>query len=327
MVNENCAFQTPIEESGTAFHGPWRSPRNMLSEQTYGGHASVHNDEIARQMGFDAAPIEGPTHFSQFAPLCCHVWGDRWLASGGLSVSYKSAVLEGEQVRAFIAKPAGSETQLTVWMVKKDGTEVLRGTASVGDDNPPSAIAEKLAALSPPDPRRVIMRNVLPGAKRPRVRARLGYDNKLGQLYPFTLREKLALITEPSALYDEAAQTPWGKPILPIEMISVLVHHAADSDPWLPGKTTIDLFVDQEIRLRKGPLLAGADYEIERTVIALSGSRRTESCWVRSDIFSPGGDEVLATIILNVASFKDSYPDYERELAEIEAAVGAEGGI
>ncbi len=313
------AFQTDIEENETALCGPWRSPRNLLTEQTYGGHASVHNDTVAREMGFAAAPVEGPTHFSQFAPLCCHVWGDRWLTEGGLSVSYKSAVLDGERVRAFIAKPKGGESQLPVWMEKEDGTEVLRGTASFGDAGPPSALGEKLAALPDPDPKRVILRHIEPGATRPRIRARLGYDNTLGPLYPFALREKLAHITEPSNLYEEGAQTLWGAPALPIEMISVLAHHAADNDPWLPAKTTIDLFVDQEIRVIKGPLLADTDYEIERTVIALSGSRRTESCWVRSNIFLPGKDEVLATMIINLASFKDSYEDYDKELAEIEA--------
>jgi len=318
-MTEAGAFQTPVEETEAAFRGPWRSPRNLLTEQTYGGHASVHNDTVAREMGFAAAPVEGPTHFSQFAPLCCHVWGMRWLAEGGLSVSYKSAVLDGEKVRAFIARPDGEESLLAIWMEKEDGTEVLRGTATIGEDAPPSALGEKLAALPPPDPKRVILRNIEPGVTRPRIRARLDYDNTLGPLYPFTLREKLVHITEPSALYEEGAQTPWGAPALPIEMISVLVHHGADADPWLPEKTTIDLFVDQEIRVCKGPLLANTDYEIERTVIALSGSRRTESCWVRSNVFLPGKDEVLASMIINLASFKDSYEDYDEELAAIEA--------
>ena len=314
------AFATMVQDDGQTFCGPWRCPHNMLSKQTYGGHASVHDDETARKMGFAAGPIEGPTHFSQFVPLCCRVLGDRWLSRGALSVSYKTAVLEGEEVRAFIAKPASGATQVPIWMVKRDGTEVLRGTASVDDGNPPSAVEAKLASLPSPDPRRVIFRHVAPGARRPRLRAILRLDDAPGPLYPFTLREKLSSITEPSGLYEPGAQTPWGGAIIPVEMISVLVHHVADSDPWLPRKPTIDLFVDQEIRLRKGPLMVGQEYDIERTVIALSASKRTESCWVRSEIFHPGGEEVLATMILNVASFKDSYPDYERELAGLGVA-------
>lgn len=315
-------FMTRIESHAAAFSGPWRTPRNMLTEQTYGGHASVHDDETARRMGFSAAPVEGPTHFSQFAPLCCQVWGEDWLARGGLSVSFKSAVSDGEEVQAFIGRPSAGETQLPIWMVKQDGTEALRGTASLGDNNPPSALEEKLAGLPAPDPRRVIFRHVAAGAKRPRVTARIAYDEPMGQLYPFTLAQKLTKITEGSPYYEPHARTPWGGPVLPIEMISVLVHHVADSDPWVPLKPTIDLFVDQEIRLSNGPLLVDQDYEIERTLVALSGSRRTESCWVRSDIFLPGEDEVLASVLLNVGSFKDSYSDYDKELAGIEAAAG-----
>lgn len=315
-------FATSIETHENAFSGPWRSPRNMLAEQTYGGHASVHDDETARQMGFAAAPVEGPTHFSQFAPLCCHIWGEEWLARGGLSVSFKAAVVDGEEVRAFIGKQSAAETQLPIWMVKQDGTEVLRGTASFGEDNPPTALEEKLSALPGPDPRRVIYGHVAPGVRRPRVAARISYDEAMGQLYPFTLAEKLTKITEPSPYYDRGARNPWGGPVLPIEMISVLVHHMADSDPWIPRKATIDLFVDQEIRLFDGPLLVDQDYEVERTLVALSGSRRTESCWVRSDIFHSGQDEVLASMLLNMGSFKDSYRDYEKELAMVEAMNG-----
>jgi hypothetical protein len=316
------AFATTVDEIEDAFSGPWRDPRNLLSEQTYGGHASVHDDATARQMGFAAAPIEGPTHFSQFAPLCCHVWGDRWLSEGGLSVSYKAAVLEGEKVKAFMAKPAAGETQLAIWMTKEDGTEVLRGTAMVGSESEPTPLEQKLRGLPSADPRRVIFRNVRLGMQRSRVRASLGYDRTMGALYPFTLREKLTHITEPSAWYEQGAQTPWGGSILPIEMISVLVHHVAESDPWLPEKLTVDLFVDQEIRLRRGPLLPDTEYEIERTLIGLSASKRTESCWVRSDVFLPGGTEVLASMVLNVASFKDSYPGYQEELAQLDASAG-----
>ncbi|MEH6757406.1 MAG: hypothetical protein V7676_07845 [Parasphingorhabdus sp.] len=311
------AFATAIERGSDRLHGPWRSPRNLLQAQTYGGHASVHDDETARKMGFDAAPIEGPTHFSQFIPLCTEIWGDRWLAEGCLSVSYKGAVLDGEEVMAFIGAPTGEEQQLPIWMTKRDGSEVLRGTASIGMDAPDSALQVKLDRLNAPDPHRVIFGHVEPGSIRQRFAARISFDDPMGDLYPFTLREKNANITEVSSYYGEGAKTPWGGPILPVEMISVLAHHRASEDPWLPQKNTIDLFVDQEIRVLNGPLMADTEYEVERTLVALSGSRRTESCWVRSDIYLPGQEKILASVLLNVASFKDSYADYELEQAKL----------
>lgn len=312
-------FGTPIEDDGIVLSGPLRSPRNMLAEQTYGGHASVHDDATAQTLGFKAAAIEGPTHFSQFVPLAHHVWGDLWLSEGGLSACYKMACHEGEEVRAFMARPKAGETQVAIWLTRADGAEILRGTASIGSDNPPSAVEAKMAALSPPDPFRVILRDVELGASRPRERVRLGHDDIMGDLYPFSLRQKLTTITEPSPFYTPSGSNPWGKPIIPFEMVSVLLHHVAASDPWVGPQPTVDMFVDQQIHMVAGPLFVSEDYEIERTVVALSGSRRTESCWVRTDVFRPGEQDILATMLLNVASFKDLYPGYEEMLASIRA--------
>ena len=55
--------------------GPLREPKQMLAEQEYGGHLSIHDDAMAQDLGFSGAPIEGPTHFSQFAPHLHAVFG------------------------------------------------------------------------------------------------------------------------------------------------------------------------------------------------------------------------------------------------------------
>ncbi len=62
--------------------GDYRSPRQMLADQEYGGHTSIHDDETAERLGFQAGPIEGPTHFSQFVPLLAELWGTAWFESG-----------------------------------------------------------------------------------------------------------------------------------------------------------------------------------------------------------------------------------------------------
>lgn len=313
-------FDTPIVDDGGVIRGPFRSPCNMLSEQIYGGHASIHDDETAQKLGFKAATIEGPTHFSQFAPLAYSIWGDRWLSEGCLSISYKTACYEGENVQAFMRRPGPGETLVDVWMVRSDGAEVLRGTASIGAGDSVPTVTAKMVALPPADPFRVILRDVSPGQTRPRERVKMAFDDVMGALYPFSLRQKLEKITEPSAWYRSDSLTPWGKPIIPLEMVSVLLHHLASTDPWLGNEPTIDLFVDQEIRMVAGPLFVDEVYDIERTVVALSGSRRTESTWIRTNVFHPGGDDVLASMLLNIASFKDSYPDYEAKLADIRSA-------
>jgi hypothetical protein len=65
-------FDAPI-----ALTGPWRLPRQMLGDQVYEGHSSIHDDATAAQLGFSGAPIEGPMHFSQFVPLLVTLWGAR----------------------------------------------------------------------------------------------------------------------------------------------------------------------------------------------------------------------------------------------------------
>jgi len=47
----------------------------MLSDQSYDDHASIHDDMTAQKLGFKGGTIEGPTHFSQLAPLGEAVFG------------------------------------------------------------------------------------------------------------------------------------------------------------------------------------------------------------------------------------------------------------
>jgi hypothetical protein len=74
----------------------------------------------------------------------------------------------------------------------------------------------------------------------------------------------------------------------------------------------VGLFADQEIRLLRGPIFVGESYTTEREVIALSGSRRTESVWVRTTVFA-ADDAPVATMLLNLASIKDSYAPFKEE--------------
>lgn len=49
-------------------------------------------------------------------------------------------------------------------------------------------------------------------------------DQHMGALYPFTLRQKLANITENSPWYSDPVRSPWGRPVIPLEMVSVLAN-------------------------------------------------------------------------------------------------------
>jgi acyl dehydratase len=312
------AFDTAIIDDGETLTGPWRAPRQMLAAQVYDGHASIHDNEVAQKMGFKAATIEGPTHFSQFAPLCERLWGDAWFETGCLSAHYRNAVFAGEEVQAIVARPQAGQNQIEIRMVKRDGTEVLRGTASVGRETPPTALEKRLREELKPLPDPVILRDVKVGMKTRRQTVRMDFDQNMGELYPFSLRDKLKVITEPSRLYEpeRAAQSKWGRPIIPVEMLSVLFQYRSKDDGFPTKGPAVGLFADQEIRLIDGPLFVGESYEVEREVVALSGSRRTESLWARTRAFAPHG-RLVATMLLNLATMKESFAGYASEHARL----------
>jgi hypothetical protein len=311
-------FDTPIQDTGEELVGPLRSPHQMLAAQQYDQHSSIHDDATAQKLGFKGGAIEGPTHFSQFAPLCVAAWGPSWLAYGCLSAHYRNPVFEGEKVRAHLTKPAPGATQTPIRMLREDGVEILRGTASIGANNPPSALEQRVSELAPPE-RLVILRDVRVGMRTKRIRVHMNPDQHMGALYPFSLADKLKVITETSPWYTAtgAEGSPWKRPIIPFEMVSVLLGYAKDADPFPVRGPAVGLFADQEIRMVEGPLFVGEDYEIDREIVALSGSRRTESMWVRTRVFRPGENETLATMLLNSATLKDSYANYEVELGAL----------
>lgn len=306
-----------------ALCGPLRRPRQMLAEQHYDGHKSIHDDATAETLGLRAGPIEGPTHFSQFDPLLYQLYGHAWFETGCLSAHYQTMVVEGEEVRAFVQPPAPGRQLARVWAEKRDGTPVLTGTASVGlptEPTEPTEIEQRIAKLRPPT-QLVIFRDLRVGQRGATVeRVRMAFDQHMGDSYPFTLADKLKVITEPCPWYtaEGAATSPWRRPILPREMISVLL--GSSSPPNLRGRgPAVGLFAGQEIRLIRGPLFVDQTYELERDVIALSESARTESAWIRTRVLDPDTRTLVAEMILNHAVMKASYAAYDREAAELGA--------
>lgn len=296
-------FDTPL-----SLVGPLRKPRQMLGDQEYGGHASIHDDKMAEKLGFRAGPIEGPTHFSLFPPLLEKIWGKAWFEQGCISSHYLNMVVEGEEVRAFAEIPADGAKFTRVWAEKADGTPVLEASASLGPDAGPTLLEQRMAALRPPG-KLLILEDLhvgMTGAADERVR--MDPDQHMGNLYPFSLNQKLAAITETSDWYSKAS--PWGRPIIPLEMISVLAEYSSHQAKFPVNGPAVGLFADQEIRLIDGPLFVGEEYVLRREIAALAESKRTESYWVRTRIFDASGQKQVAEMLLNHATLKNSYAGY-----------------
>ena len=310
-----AGFDTAISEQEGVLSGPLRAPKQMLAEQQYDGHTSIHDNATAQKLGFKGATIEGPTHFSQFAPLGYALWGELWLRRGCISAHYRAPVYEGEEVRAFMQRPENNGVQSEIWMLRANGDEILRGTAAVGPDFPPSALDVRLNGLAPlRDP--VILAEVKVGMRSPRTPVSMSADQHMGALYPFSLAQKLTRITEPSAFYSGSDHV-WRRPIVPIEMVSVLMQYSARDNSFKTRGPAVGLFADQEIRLFDGPVLVDEPYDIEREVVALTGSRRTESMWVRSTLYASGTERKVAAMLLNLATMKETYAAYAQEHAAL----------
>ncbi|RIJ26845.1 hypothetical protein [Henriciella mobilis] len=311
------AFLTPLQQDGQCIIGPLRSPRQMLRSQINDGHASIHDDQTAQALGFKGGAIEEPTHFTQFDPICFTLWGKRWFEEGCISVECRSPSYEGEAVRAEVERDSASEDFARIRTLREDGEIILQGTVSVGQTAPPSCIEAKFGALRQADPY-AILRDALPGMTRQRIKLNVHPDQEMEELYPFSLNNKIANITEPSPWYTaDASATPWGRVVIPFEMVSVVLNHVSDSDLWTIHGPTVDFFTAQEVKMYDGPLFSNTDYEIERSVRARSGSQRTESLWTQTDVFECGSDVLIARMLLSTASLNDSYADYERDLRQL----------
>ena len=299
--------------------GEFRHPRQMLADQTYDGHLSLHDDKMAGDLGFSGAPIEGPTHFSQFVPLLHELFGHSWFETGCISAHYLNMVVEGEEVRAFARLPAQGEQLTRIWAEKRDGTPVLEGTASIGPDHPESELDRRRSRLNPPQ-QLVILSDLSVGMKgRQPETVVMDFDQHMGDLYPFSLNNKLAYITEISPWYtrEEGNHSPWGRAIIPIEMISVLTQYTSREAGWKVKGPAVGLFADQEIKLIKGPLFVNHPYRLEREIVFLSESRRVESHWVMTRVYDQESNDLVAECLLNSATLKDSYASYAEEAARL----------
>ncbi len=291
--------------------GPPRSPAQMLEEQDVGGHSSVHDADTAASVGLAGAPIEAPTHFSQIDPLAAALWGRTWFERGCVSCHFRTMVVEGERVEASLTTTGPASARVEAH--KADGTPVLVGTASIGPDQPETELAARLARRGDPGELFIVDQLVVGmRSNGPRV-ASITHADRNGPGYPFSLAEKLERITEPHPWYtpDGGAQSPWGRAVVPLEMVSVLSAKAGAA--WPVRGPALGLFLDLEIRLVEGPVFVGQTYRVESEIVGLGESRRTESYWTRTTLTDTSTGRVAAIVLLHSGVFKQSYAGYPKD--------------
>ena len=100
-------------------------------------------------------------------------------------------------------------------------------------------------------------------------------------------------------------------------MISVLTQYTSGHAGFRSRGPAVGLFAGQQIKMIDGPLMIGKEYLLEREIIALSESRRTESNWILTKVICADTKVLKAEVILNSATLKDSYANYEADAAAL----------
>lgn len=303
------SFTTQLTRDGDCVTGPERGPVQMLADQVYDDHLSVHDEATANSLGLSGAPIEGPTHFSQFDPIGFELWGQRWFESGCISAHFSTMVVEGQRVTPTATVTAAERADMIA--TRDDGATVLAGSLSVSP-HAATALETRLASRRPAGDLYIVdqlhegMRSAAP------LETSMDHSTANGPLYPFSLHRKLEGITERTPWYD-STDNPWGRPIIPFEMYSVLANKVGER--WPIRQPSLGLFLDLEVRAEGTPLFVDQVYVVEREVVGLSQSRRVESYWTRSTLTEADSGRHAATVLLHSGVFKDSYPDYPSEAA------------
>jgi hypothetical protein len=212
-------------------------------------------------------------------------------------------VIEGELVKAF-AQQTGAHTA-EAWAEKENGDRIL--TASLTIKGAETLLSARLASAQAKTPGDLFIIDRLEiGMVTGPDDATLTMADRNGDLYPFSLQEKLGSITEPCEWYSDSDSSPWGHPVVPSEMLSVMGHRGGSHLP-VRGPS-VGLFVDLEV-LRYQPVLVGTTYSVTHEVIAIGQSKRVESYWTRSSIVDEHG-EAVADVLLHQGVFKASFADY-----------------
>ncbi|GIS19663.1 MAG: hypothetical protein CM15mP120_15790 [Pseudomonadota bacterium] len=70
---------------------------------------------------------------NQFPPVLLQIFGNEWFERGNLSLNFKNATVDKEQVQVFAEQRTPGNDSIKVWMEREDGMLVATGTASVGE--------------------------------------------------------------------------------------------------------------------------------------------------------------------------------------------------
>ncbi len=266
--------------------GPFRTPRNMAQEVK----GSIHDDATASKLGLKGGTVAGSIHMDQFAPMLLDLYGEAWWNTGCLSLMFKQATVDREEVRA-VVRPGEPRSRLT--MFNQPGDLIAEGTASLLAPDTESELSKRLPAQEP----------AKPGALRILAAIKVGDEAKdiPVEISAEGARRRLETITEPLSAYDGEHG------ILPPSLAVGLAHQARGAVVGSAGKS-VGLFGALEVQHLAGPLRAGTPYLARTKVKQLSESPRTENVWYDVTLADKASGQDVANVLFMLRFMKASSP-------------------
>lgn len=272
-------------------HGPWRQPRNLHNERP----GSIHDDATAQRLGFRGGTIAGNIHFEMLVPILLRAFGPRWFERGTLSIDFKYATVDREDVRGIIEMPAEGaiDAQVAVLMERPTGEVVGVGTASVGKPMAKTWLATKDLTKYARGQYN-ILKDVSPGD---------AFSREEVTITKRMAKERMQVTTDPLPWY--AGDSPWGGPILtPTVLVGAL---ATPYGPYLQDRrvAAVGLYGAIEVRNINGPVFVDQVYTASGKVIACGQSPKTEYMWFETFLDDSGG-RLIAEMLMQLRFMKGS---------------------
>ena len=197
---------------------------------------------------------------------------------------------------------AESDIRGKIWMENEAGDLIMSGTASLGDD-PNSEIRQRLSVVRPANDLRMLQ-DVVPNKV---------FDNLSARIDHSGIDERLKVITEPLALYENNAadNAKWGGRVLPaaplVHIFRGVEHHLAPIRGAYVG-----LYGAIELQYLNGPVVSDKDYKLQGHALAVSESPKTEVLWYEGTISDPDTNKPVARMIKMDRLMKNASPLWEQ---------------
>lgn len=263
--------------------GPFRAPHNAFQNAP----GSIHNDAVASKLGFRGGTVPGSVHMDQFMPMLLDRHGERWFRTGGMSLHFVKATVDGEAVRA-VVEPGAERDLLT--MYDEADNLICTGTATVDGPDTGSEIVQRMAkhADAAQDQVRIVA-DIAVGDTNEGIPLRVGGDK---------LREALGRLTEPLPIYERG--------VLPPSHLISLTHQVR---PVVLAKiaSSVGLFGALEVQQLAGPVMADTDYVGRTRMLKRVESPKAEGVWYEVMVADQNGQDVARAIYL-IRFMKKSSP-------------------